>query len=255
MRTIIFANQKGGVLKTTTTFTVADALAKKGYRVLMIDTDSQCNLSTAFNVDAASCKYNCENILDEEPVSIKDIVVKTRAGDLVPGSSGFQKADDYNSDPTNFTALKTALAEVKDDYDFCLIDVPPLLTFLFYMDIYAADYVVSPVDVSEFSFNSFIELTKKILMIKKKLNPEVRVAGLLLTKVNARTKDFVEAKKTYEKMATMLETKVFDNFIPNSIKMGESVKQKMSVFDLYPESSVAKAYGAFTEELLKSIGA
>lgn len=256
MKTIIFGNQKGGVLKTTSVYSLADYLAqKKGKKVLMVDLDSQCNLTTTFirDKETLSNAKTCKDILDSG-LSIKDVAIKCRSGYIVPGSTKFEFADNiYAGDPQVFMSLKTALSEVENVFDFCLIDSPPLITFLFTMGVYASDYVVIPSEIDKYSMDSLVKIASKIAKVKSSMQTKNTIAGILLTKVNKRTNDYKNCKVAYESYASTIGTKVFDTSIPYSTKMATCVKNNQSIFEFAPESSVAKAYQDFAEELLKMV--
>lgn len=256
MKTIIFGNQKGGVLKTTSVYTFADYLAqKKKKKVLMIDLDSQCNLTTTFIKDRASLinAKTCKDVIDDE-LSIKDVYVKCRSGYIVPGSPKFEFADSaYATEPQTFMALKKALDKVEKEFDFCLIDSPPLITFLFAMGMYASDYIVIPSEIDKYSMDSLGKICKKIEKVTTDRQNKNVIAGILLTKVNKRTNDYKECREVYEEYSKRIGTKVFKTPIPYSTKMATCVKNNMSIFDFAPDSSVAKAYEEFAEELLETV--
>jgi len=214
---IAFANQKGGVAKTTTTLNLAAAFGEKGHRVLCIDMDPQGNLTMSQGIDPDSLE-----------VSMYD-VLSTQIG--------------------RERSLEKALAPIKQDYDFICIDTPPSLGLLTINALTAADKVIVPVQCEYLSMRGLIQLQNTMSMIRENLNPEVQIEGILPTLVDTRT---VHAKEAIELLEENFGDRVFASRITKTVRFAEAPVKGMSVLKYDPDGKAAYAYRQLAREVLEN---
>ena len=186
MITISIANQKGGVGKTTTAIALSTAFARRGKKVLVVDTDPQGNLTAALGV----CPDDVPGLLElmTSDMSIGDVRISTYAGDLIPCSILFADADRRLTHPYAFGILASKLEPYQDEYDLCIIDAPPSLGILSLNGFNASDYVIVPVNASAFSLQGLSSLFEIISVVNTKGKHEIGILGILLTRFNPRTR-------------------------------------------------------------------
>ena len=243
MTTIVMANQKGGVGKTTTAIALASALLNKGYRVLVIDSDPQGNLTAALGINPDTVPGLMDMLCDDAVIS--DVLIKTFAGDCVPCSILFADADRRLTQPYAFSLLDSKLEEVKEDYDFCLIDAPPSLGILSLNDFNAADYVIVPVNASAFSLQGLSSLFEIIEMVNSRGKHRIDILGILLTRFNPRTRLSQEVLETLDKIAASKGTSVFNTRIRQSVKVEVSQAKRISPYSDDVKSNASLDYLAF----------
>ena len=251
MTTIVIANQKGGVGKTTTSIALSAAFATKGLRVLVVDTDPQGNLTAALGVNPDDVPGLVDLLCGS--ASIDEIRVKTFAGDLVPCSILFADADRRLTQPYAFSLLESKLQPFVDEYDYCIIDSPPSLGILSLNGFNAADYVIVPVNASAFSLQGLSSLFDIIELVNSKGKHKIDILGVLLTKYNARTKLGSEVLATLEHVAKTKNTSVFDTKIRQSIKMEVSQARRINPFLSEIKSNASNDYLRFADEVLNRI--
>ena len=250
MTTIVMANQKGGVGKTTTAIALASALVNKN-RVLVVDSDPQGNLTAALGINPDNVPGLMEVLCDE--AGIKDVRISTFAGDCVPCSILFADADRRLTQPYAFSILDSKLDEVRKEYDFCLIDAPPSLGILSLNDFNAADYVIVPVNASAFSLQGLSSLFEIIEMVNSRGKHKIDVLGILLTRFNPRTRLSQEVLETLDKIATSKGTSVFNTRIRQSVKVEESQARRISPYSAELQSKASLDYLAFVDEVLSRL--
>ncbi len=252
MTTIVMANQKGGVGKTTTAIALASALVNKGYRVLVIDSDPQGNLTAALGINPDTVPGLMDMLCDD--AVIRDVLIKTFAGDCVPCSILFADADRRLTQPYAFSLLDSKLEEVKEDYDFCLIDAPPSLGILSLNDFNAADYVIVPVNASAFSLQGLSSLFEIIEMVNSRGKHRIDILGILLTRFNPRTRLSLEVLETLDRIAASKGTSVFKTKIRQSVKVEESQAKRISPYSDEVKSNASLDYLGFVDEILSRLG-
>lgn len=253
MKTIVLANQKGGVGKTTTTFALSSELGKIGYKVLAIDGDPQGNLSYL-----ATNKENTKTLEDvlEGKAEIKEAISISTAGcfDIIGGAWSLSDADRRFTGAFDYMLLRKALRGIKGDYDYCVIDSPPNLGILGVNYLTAADYVVVPVNPCAFSLQGLTCINDVITNIRENANPDLKVAGILLSRVIKRAKIYEASKEITSELAKVFNTIVFDTTIRQSVNVGTSQLEKRSLLNYGKYKGVAGDYRDFTKELLNVIG-
>ena len=251
-KVISVANQKGGVGKTTTTVNLSTILAKKGKKVLLIDTDPQGNATSGLG------------ITKEVELSVYDILVgDTQFDEVIQGTA----IKNLSVCPSNISLsgaevelvsmmsreqrLKVKLDAVKDKYDYILIDCPPALGLITLNAFTASDSVLIPVQCEYFALEGLGQLLNTINLVKKHLNKNLEIEGALLTMYDARTNLSNQVVKEVKKY---FENKVYKTVIPRNVRLSEAPSYGMPISIYDPRSKGAKAYEKFTKELLKNNG-
>lgn len=247
---ITIANQKGGVGKTTTTAALADGLKQKGLKVLLIDLDSQGNLSYTTGADASG--LTTMEILHGS-AKAKEAIQNTEAGEIIAASPNLAGSDRVLTGAGTDKRLKEALEPLRSKYDFIIIDTPPSLSILTVNALTAADSLIITAQADIYSLQGIGQLFATIRAVQKTTNKGLHIAGILLTRYNARailTRDLTEMA---EQTAAQLQTKIFKAKIRESIVVKEAQARGQSVLTYCPKSNPAKDYMAFVEEFLKDL--
>jgi chromosome partitioning protein len=245
-RVIAFANQKGGVAKTTTTLNLAVAFKEAGYEVLAIDLDPQGNLTMSQGIDPDKVKKSMYDVLVERtPISE---VIQEREIDLAVASIDLAGAEIAMSTQIGRErALEKALSEVIDRYDFVCIDTPPSLGLLTVNALTAANSVIVPVQCEYLSMRGLVQLQNTLAMIRENLNPGVELQGILPTMLDSRTVHATEAVEILEENFGDL---VFKSRIRKAIKFAEAPVRGSSVLKYDPKGNAAKYYRDLAKEVL-----
>jgi chromosome partitioning protein len=245
-RIIAFANQKGGVAKTTTSLNLAVAFKESGHRVLCVDMDPQGNLTMSQGIDPDKVETSMYDVLVHH-IPIKDIVAE-REIDIAVASIDLAGAEIAMSTQIGRErSLQKALAEVEDEYDFVCIDTPPSLGLLTINALTAANKVIVPVQCEYLSMRGLVQLQNTLEMIRENLNPGVEIEGILPTMLDSRT---VHAKEAVEILEENFGDLVFKSRIKKTIKFAEAPVRGASVLKYDPSGNAAKYYRALAEEVL-----
>jgi chromosome partitioning protein len=249
---MIFAitNQKGGVGKSTTTHALGAGLFYKKFRVLFIDLDPQGNLSYAMKADTTK-SLSSYNFLTTQG-QITGTVQRTSVGDIIPASPLLSRADIEFDTVGKEYKLKEALASIKNNYDFILIDTPPALSILTVNALAAADEVIIPAQADIFSLQGIGQLYNTIETVKKYCNPSLRIKGILLTRHNSRTILSRDLTDTISNTAAQLQSKIFKTVIRENISLKEAQANQQDIFSYELSSNAAYDYNKFISELLES---
>jgi chromosome partitioning protein len=243
---IAFANQKGGVAKTTTTLNLAVAFAESGYRVLCIDLDPQGNLTMSQGIDPDKVEHSLYDVLVND-MPISEIIVE-REIDIAVASIDLAGAEIAMSTKIGRErTLEKALKEVAADYDFVCIDTPPSLGLLTINALTAANKVIVPVQCEYLSMRGLVQLQNTLRMIQENLNPDVRIEGILPTMLDTRT---IHAKEAVEILEENFGDLVFESRIRKAIKFAEAPVKGASVLKYDSESSAASYYRDLAKEVL-----
>ena len=243
---IVFANQKGGVAKTTTTLNLAVAFAETGYRVLCIDLDPQGNLTMSQGIDPDKVEKSIYDVLVHD-LPISEIIAK-REIDIAVSSIDLAGAEIAMSTKIGRErSLEKALKEVSGNYDFVCIDTPPSLGLLTINALTAANKVIVPVQCEYLSMRGLVQLQNTLKMIQENLNPDVRIEGILPTMLDSRT---VHAKEAVEILEENFGDLVFKSRIRKAIKFAEAPVRGASVLKYDPESNAASYYRELAKEVL-----
>ncbi len=243
---IAFANQKGGVAKTTTTLNLAVAFAESGHRVLCIDLDPQGNLTMSQGIDPDKVEKSLYDVLVHDmPISE---IIQHREIDIAVASIDLAGAEIAMSTKIGRErSLEKALKEVSGDYDFVCIDTPPSLGLLTINALTAASKVIVPVQCEYLSMRGLVQLQNTLKMIQENLNPDVRIEGILPTMLDTRT---VHAKEAVEILEENFGDLVFKSRIRKAIKFAEAPVKGSSVLKYDPQSNAASYYRDLAKEVL-----
>lgn len=253
---IAIANQKGGVGKTTTTFNLEVALAHAGKRILLVDSDPQGDLTTYIGIHdpdniPVTLSTLMERSIKDEDINSKEAILKHDEGiDLIPSNLELSSMEVslVNAMSREFT-LRNCLSDIKDKYDYVLIDCMPSLGMITINALACADKVIIPVQSEFLAEKGMSHLMNTVLKVRKQINPNLKVGGILLTMVDGRTnlsKDIAnELRSTY---GTVF--KLYDNQIPRGVKAAESSRMGESVLSYDSSSKVAQSYIDFAKEVL-----
>jgi chromosome partitioning protein len=245
-KVIAFANQKGGVAKTTTTLNLAAAFAEAGSRVLCVDMDPQGNLTMSQGIDPDTLDTSMYDVLVHR-VPVRD-VIRRREVDVACASIDLAGAEIAMSTMIGRErSLQKALAPVREDYDFILIDTPPSLGLLTINALTAANKVIVPVQCEYLSMRGLIQLQNTLHMIRENLNPDVEIEGILPTLVDTRT---LHAKEAIEILEENFGDRVFASRIRKTVRFAEAPVKGMSVLKYDPAGKAAQAYRDLAKEVL-----
>jgi chromosome partitioning protein len=245
-KVIAFANQKGGVAKTTTTLNLACAFAEKGHRVLCVDMDPQGNLTMSQGIDPDTLDVSMYDVLVHH-LDIRQVVRK-REIDIACASIDLAGAEIAMSTQIGRErSLQKAFKSIEDEYDFICIDTPPSLGLLTINALTAAHKVIVPVQCEYLSMRGLIQLQNTLEMIKENLNPDVDIEGILPTLVDSRT---LHAKEAIEILEENFGDRVFASRIKKTIRFAEAPVKGMSVLKYDPDGTAAESYRQLAKEVL-----
>jgi chromosome partitioning protein len=245
-KVIAFANQKGGVAKTTTALNLAVAFKESGHRVLCVDMDPQGNLTMSQGVDPDKVEKSMFDVLVHRyPISQ---IIAHREIDVAVASIDLAGAEIAMSTQIGRErALEKAIDAIRDDYDFVCIDTPPSLGLLTVNALTAADKVIVPVQCEYLSMRGLVQLQNTLQMIRENLNPGVEIEGILPTMLDSRT---VHAKEAVEILEENFGELVFKSRIRKAIKFAEAPVRGTSVLKYDPNGKAAGAYRDLAKEVL-----
>jgi chromosome partitioning protein len=245
-KVIVFANQKGGVAKTTTTLNLGVALGELGNRVLLIDLDPQGNLTMSQGMNPDAIERSMFDVLVHR-VPISD-VIHTVEVDIAVASIDLAGAElALSALIGRERALDKALVEVRDRYDYILIDTPPSLGLLTINAFVAADGVIVPVQCEYLSLRGLVQLENTLAMVRENLNPSVRVEGIVPTMYDGRT---LHAREAIEILEEHFGDLVFETRIRKTVRYAEAPVKGSSVLRYEPSGPAAQAYRDLAKEVL-----
>ncbi len=249
-KVISVANQKGGVGKTTTTVNLSTLLAKKGKKVLLIDTDPQGNATSGLGI-TKELELSVYDILVGETTfdeTVQETAIKNLK--ICPSNISLAGAEvELVSMMSREQRLKVKLDDVKENYDYILIDCPPSLGLVTLNAFTASDSVLIPVQCEYFALEGLGQLLNTVNLVKKHLNKNLEIEGALLTMYDARTNLSNQVVKEVKKY---FEDKVYKTVIPRNVRLSEAPSYGMPISLYDPRSKGAKAYEKLTREILKN---
>jgi chromosome partitioning protein len=245
-RVIVFANQKGGVAKTTTTLNLGVAFREQGFRVLVVDLDPQGNLTMSQGMNPDAIERSMFDVLVHR-LPISEIIHKAEV-DVAVSSIDLAGAElALSSMIGRERALEKALLEVRDSYDFIMIDTPPSLGLLTINAFVAATGVIVPVQCEYLSLRGLVQLENTLAMVRENLNPEVKIEGILPTMFDART---LHAREAVEILEENFGDLVFKTRIRKTVRYAEAPVKGSSIMKYDPNGPASKAYRDLAKEVL-----
>jgi chromosome partitioning protein len=250
MATVIaLVNQKGGVGKTTTAVNLAAFLGKKKKKVLLIDIDPQANATSGLGIDKRELEQTVYDVLIND-TPITDVIYETNAEnvDICPTNINLAGAEvELVTVISREHILKNAIAPVSETYDYVILDCPPSLGLLTINALTASDRLIIPIQGEYYALEGLSQLMDTINIVKKKLNPELEILGVVLTMFNLRTQLSRQVKEETDKY---FGSKVFKTVIPRNVRLAEAPSFGKPIIDYDPKAQGAKAYQEFTKEFL-----
>ncbi|NLX63911.1 MAG: ParA family protein [Clostridiaceae bacterium] len=248
---IAIANQKGGVGKTTTAVNLSACLGVKGKKVLVIDIDPQGNTTSGFGIDKNSVTNSIyDTIINEIP--IEDTMLETQIKGLLLSPSNINLAGaevELVSVLSRETRLKYALEDIKDKFDFIVIDCPPSLGLLTVNALTAADTILVPIQCEYYALEGLSQLMNTVKIVQKHLNRSLRVEGVVLTMFDARTNLSIQV---VEEVKKYFGNKVYRTIIPRNVRLSEAPSYGLPIILYDPKSKGAECYMELAEEVILS---
>lgn len=251
-KVITLASLKGGVAKTTTTALLGYALFHRGFKVLLVDMDAQRNLSKWVNAQYEDAPTSFEVLMGE--CKAEDAIQNLECFDIIPGSSLLSKAEIALPMTGKLKRLKRALKDIKDKFDYIIVDTAPNLSVLTINALIAADEVIVPSIAAAFSIEGFLDLYSLIEDIKQDENPDLEIKGVLITMYTPRTNIANKLAATIEEINEKYGVRTFNSRIRASVSVLESQTFRFDLFDVLPNNIVAVDFQQFLDEYLNGGG-
>ena len=248
--TITISSQKGGVGKTTISINIAGVLSEIGKKILLVDVDSQCNLSDTFLQNTNNNKKSVFDLIVDENTQIEETICKTEFHliDVISSSpimSSIDKILAYEYDAQYI--LQEKLIHIKDKYDFIIIDCPPSLSLATISALVSSDYVIIPITMDQWSVVGSNKVDLLVQKIKKRLNPKLEILGYVINRFDSRR----NLEKAYFDFVNSNNHKVFRTFIKISVKYPEAILSKKPVNYLLPTSEQSETFRNLVWEIIE----
>lgn len=248
-RAIAIANQKGGVGKSTTAINLAVALGERGRTVLVVDMDPQGNATTGLGMGTEVAGPNCYDLL-MRGIEARSTIVRCGATgvSVLPATIDLAGAEiELVNQLSRETRLRKALAPLRGEFDFMMIDCPPSLGLLTVNALSAADELLAPIQCEYYALEGLGQLIRNVRLIQESLNPDLRMGGILLTMFDARTQ---LSSQVVSEVRAYFGDLVYQTVVPRSVRIAEAPGFGRSVLEHAPESRGARAYRWLAEEVL-----
>lgn len=250
MKIIAVCNQKGGVGKTTTAINLAASLAYLKKKVLLIDTDPQANATSGIGIDKNDVELSIYNILVEE-IDINEVIKHTSYEnlDVVPSSIELAGAEvELVSAISREQRMKNAILEIKESYDYIVIDCPPSLGLITLNSLTAANGVVIPVQTEYYALEGLSQLMNTFNIVRKHLNAKLDIFGVLLTMTDSRTNI---SNQVGDEVRAHFKDKVFDTVISRTVRLSEAPSFGEPIIEYAKNSNGAKQYLSLAKEVIE----
>lgn len=246
---ISIVNQKGGVGKTTSSINLASYLSRLGRFVLLLDLDPQANATSGLGIDHAGIEQGVYDAICGNS-SFRDIIIKNprRGFDVAPSTMALAGANiELVSMEDREFFLKKALLDVRNDYDYIVMDCPPSLGILTVNGLAAADYVLIPVQAEYYALEGLVQLIKTINLVKEHLNPELEILGAMITMFDSRVG---LSSAVMEELYRYFPNRIFRSVIPRSVRLAEAPSHGKSILEYDPKGKGARAYERLAREII-----
>lgn len=250
-KTIAIFNQKGGVGKTTTNINLAACLALKGKKVVILDIDPQGNTTSGVGIAKKGLEKTTYEILVDDQMNPEEAIISTGVKNLyiIPASVQLAGAEiELVKLDRREQRLKKAIDAIKDKYDYIFIDCPPSLGLLTINSLTAVDSVLIPIQCEFYALEGVSQLMSTIELVKKSLNPNLKIQGVILSMFDGRTNLSIQV---VEEVKKYFREKVYTTVIPRNVRLAEAPSYGMPITEYDPRSTGAQAYMDFAEEFLE----
>ena len=254
MKTIAVCNEKGGVGKTTTAVAMA-AILRKVYKkkVLVIDSDVQCNTSKTYRCnleDGIATLYDI--VVSDEPTPIGEIIQHTELGDIIPSDP---LLSEFNSmDNRKMLALKKELKAIDKEYDFCIIDTPPTSWEILKAVLVATDFCVVPTRAAQYGLEGLEAIWNMIRAVRDGVNPDLHITGILVTEYERRLASLENIRIIKEVLAPYMDTEMFSTPIRKTVAVEEAQIRRTSLLGYAPQATAERDYERVCKEMLEREG-
>lgn len=251
-KAIAIFNQKGGVGKTTTNINLAACLAMKGKKILILDIDPQGNTTSGVGISKKDLEITTHEILIEDDYHPEEAILPTgiKNMDIMPASVQLAGAEvELIELAGREKRLKRAIDILKGKYDYIFIDCPPSLGILTINSLTAVDSVLIPIQCEFYALEGVSQLMSTIDIVKRNLNPELEIEGVILSMFDGRTNLSIQV---VEEVKKYFKEKVYSTVIPRNVRLAEAPSYGMPVIQYDPKSTGAMAYMEFADEFLKN---
>ena len=248
-RVIAVANQKGGVGKTTTAINLSACLAEKGQKVLAIDMDPQGNMTSGLGIDKDEVEKNIYDLMIGQ-VGVEEVLQKEAIEnlDIIPTSIDLSAAEIelIGVDDKEFI-IRNAIAPIKDNYDYIIIDCPPSLNMLTVNAMTTADTVLVPIQCEYYALEGLSQLIHTINLVQERLNPNLQIEGIVFTMYDVRTN---LSNQVVENVKENLDAKIYETMIPRNIRLAEAPSYGLPINMYDSKSAGAESYRKLAKEII-----